>query len=412
MRASKMDTDPGPRSRLGRIARVLGICALPIVSAVLLAGPANSRKWGVWRTDTVDLAVYLRAGRALLEGGDVYNLPDSLPFLYPPFAAILAVPLSLLPFALVQIGWAALLAGTLLAVFHRFGLRGWPLSLVTAAAIPIVEPIDQTLRFGQLGVFLVGLVVLDLVGEPRILRRSGKARLLPQGVLVGLATAIKLTPGLFIVYLLLIRKFRAAVVASATMIIASLLALVIAPSTSISYWLGLARGDTGLGGSIIYLFNQSILGATTRILGYTGLGNAVGLALAAAAAIFGVIVAAQWYRQGESAMAVTLCGVATLLASPVSWSHHFVWVAPLGLLLVLQRHWPARYRTMLWCFVVWVVIAPFRALPNGDDLEQEYSWWQNLVAATTPILGMLTLVLSAVVVRRLPDPLKSPAPKP
>ena len=45
----------------------------------------------------VDLDVYVEAGRVPVAGGDFYRLPGPLQFLYPPFAALLAVPLALLP---------------------------------------------------------------------------------------------------------------------------------------------------------------------------------------------------------------------------------------------------------------------------------------------------------------------------
>jgi alpha-1,2-mannosyltransferase len=363
-----------------------------------------------WKPGIVDLGVYLKAARALLAGGDPYNLGDSLPFLYPPFAAILAVPLTWLPQTAVQIGWAMAVALTVVAILHRFGLTGWRLSLISAAAVRIVEPINQTVAFGQLGAFLVGLVLLDLVPGKRVLPLRHGRRWLPEGLLVGVATAIKLTPGLFFVYLLAIRRFRTAAVAVATMIITALLALVVAPGPSITFWSRLAHGDTGLGGSIIYEINQSVLGASTRILGYNAVGNGVGLAISALAAVLGVVAAVAWHRRGDEAAAVSLCGLATLLASPVSWSHHFVWIAPLGLLYATRSHWPSWYRIIGLLFVGWVVTAPYKFLKSGGDIEKTYHWWQNLIAAITPALGLVLLVASILVLRgRYPSGPASPA---
>src|SRR4051794_19526318 len=118
----------GTAARLGRGALV---CLLPCLVAVFIAGSS----WGAglvpWKPKQADLEVYLRAGRALSAGGDVYNLPDSLPFLYPPFAAVLAVPLTWLPHGLMQAGWAVANALTVVAVLHRLGLSGWRLSLIS-----------------------------------------------------------------------------------------------------------------------------------------------------------------------------------------------------------------------------------------------------------------------------------------
>ncbi|GAB3912626.1 alpha-(1-2)-phosphatidylinositol mannoside mannosyltransferase [Microlunatus endophyticus] len=316
-----------------RVARGIAVCLLPGLVAIFVAGTSFGAPLVPWKPGIVDLDVYLKAARALLAGTDPYNLGTSLPFLYPPFAAILAVPLTWLPHTALQMGWAVAVSLTVIAILHRLGLQGWRLSLISAAAVRVVEPINQTVAFGQLGAFLVALVLLDLVPGPRLvptprflLRWGG--RWLPEGLLVGLAAAIKLTPGLFFVYLLAIRRFRAAAVAIATMIITAVIALLIAPRASVTFWVRLAHGNSGLGSSIIYEINQSILGASTRILGYDTIGNGLGLGLSALAAVLGVAVALAWHRRGDEAAAVSLCGLATLLASPVSWSHHFVWVAP------------------------------------------------------------------------------------
>lgn len=397
----------GPRSRIRRLLGGLLTCVLPCLAAVFVAG----KSWGAglipWDPKQADLAVYLRAGQALVNGADPYDLPGSLPFLYPPFAAILAVPMTWLTHGLVAAGWAVGIGLSVVAILHRLGLSGWKLSLIAAAVIMIVEPVNQTVAFGQLGVYLVALVLLDLVAGPRAVgvpARWRRRRWLPEGVLVGLATAIKLTPGLFFVYLLAIRRFKAALVAIATMIISCALALLLAPRTSIDFWSRLLHGDSGLGNSIVYLINQSILGASTRILGYNAVGNTVGLLLAVIAAALGVIVGVVWHRRDDETMAVVLCGVATLLASPVSWSHHFVWVVPLGYLLAVRTSWPDWFRVLGWLFVGWVVVAPYKFVPSGDDRELTYSWWQEAFGAATPVLGLAVLIAAWLVAGRIPLP--------
>lgn len=408
MEVAKKIPDPHPGVH---VARGIAVCVLPCLVAIFVAGTSYGAPLVPWKPGMVDLEVYLRAGRALASGADPYHLGDSLPFLYPPFAAILAVPLTWLPHTAVQIGWSIVVALTVIAILHRLGLRGWRLSLISAAAVRVVEPINQTIAFGQLGAFLVGLVLLDLVPGPRLfpLRRHG--RWLPEGLLVGLAAAIKLTPGLFFVYLLAIRRFRAAAVAIGTMIITALIALLVAPGPSITFWGRLAHGESGLGSSIIYLINQSVLGATTRILGYNTIGNGLGLAISAAAAVLGVVVGVRWHRRGDEAAAISLCGLATLLASPVSWSHHFVWVAPLGVLYAIRTSWPVWYRIVGWLFVGWVVTAPYKFLKSGHNLELNYVWWQNLIGAVTPALGLIVLIASLLVLpgRSPSEPVSPPA---
>ena len=402
---------------VGRLLRALAVCLLPVLvglySGATTFGGGSFRPW---HPVMVDLDVYRRAGRLLLQGGDVYNLPGQLPFLYPPFAALLAVPLALLPATLVQMAWTAASSLAMLAVLFRFGLTGWGLSLVTSAVVFLVVPVSQTLAFGQLGIFLVALVLLDLAPGPRLL---GARRLLPEGTLTGLATAIKLTPAIFLLYLLLVRRRRAAATLAATFVAVSLVSAAVLPSESLTFWTRLAHGSTGLGSSIVYYVNQSVLADSIRILGLGSLATLVGLALSAVVALVGVWAAAVWHGLAEVRLAVSLCGVAGLLASPVSWLHHFVWIVPLGLCLLEGRGLspiprppggaPTPARTALpswarvigWLFIGWVMAAPFQRLPNGGNVELTYRWSQNVLASTTAVLGTALLVAAVVSGRRL-----------
>jgi len=348
----------------------------------------------------VDLEVYSRAGSVLLAGGNFYDLPGPLQFLYPPFAAVLAVPLALLPATVLQVGWTAAGALALVAILHRFGLQGWLLSVASAVAVYVVEPIVQTLAFGQLGIFLVALVVLDLVPGPRVFRR----RLLPEGVLTAIATAIKLTPAIFVLYLLAVRKYRAFLVAVITGMFVTLISAAIVPAASYEFWTRLALGDTGLGHSIIYYTNQSVMAGVVRIFGLGSAPAVVGLVLSAVVAIAGVWAAVLWHRLGDVRLAVNLCGVAGLLASPVSWLHHFVWVVPLAMSLLERRpigprRLPVWFLALGWLFVGWVFVAPFTHLPNGADVELRWSWLQHLLASITAVVG-LALLASAIMIAR------------
>ncbi len=391
-----------------RTLGAVGVCLLPVLVGLYVAATAfGGGRFVPWRPVMVDLDVYRRAGAVLLRGGDFYTLPGPLQFLYPPFAAVLAAPLALLPTALVQVGWTVAGVLALLAVLHRFGLHGWVLSLVATATVWFVEPVTETLAFGQLGIFLVALVVLDLVPGPRLRRR----RLLPEGVLTALAAAVKLTPAIFVVQLLAVRRPRAVVTAIVTGLAVTLASAAVAPAASLGFWGRLAHGDTGLGGSIIYYTNQSVMADVVRVLGL-GRGAAVlGLALSALVAALGVWAGYRWYRR-DVALAVTLCGVASLLASPVSWLHHFVWVVPLALCLVQHSRGrdaggatltplPPWFTALGWLFVGWVVASPFRRLPNGADVELRWTASQHLLASTTAVLGVALLAGAVVVAGRL-----------
>ena len=383
-----------------RLARGIGICLPPVLIALYVGATTFGGTFLPWRPVMVDLEVYRQAGAVLLAGGDFYDLPGPLQFLYPPFAAVLALPLALLPATVVQLGWTAAGALALVAILHRFGLKGWVLSLAGSAVVYLVEPVVQTLTFGQLGIFLVALVVLDLAPGPRVFSR----RLLPEGALTAVATAIKLTPAIFVVYLLLVRKFRAFWVAVVTGVVVTLISFAVVPAASYEFWTRLAHGDTGLGHSIIYYTNQSVMADIVRIFGLGQTPAIVGLVLSAAVAVAGLWAATLWHRLGDVRLAVNLCGVAGLLASPVSWLHHFVWVVPLAMSLVERRpigrrRLPTWYLALGWVFVGWIVVAPFTDLPNGADVELQWTWSQHLLASITALVG-LVLLAGAILIAR------------
>ena len=120
-------------------------------------------------------------------------------------------------------------------------------------------------------------------------------------------------------------------------------------------------------------------------------------------ALGGLWAAVLWHRLGDVRLAVTLCGLAGLLASPVSWLHHFVWVVPFAVCLAdgfrpasrpvddriaPPAVLPAGFLALGWVFVGWVAAAPFRRLPNGADVELQWTWSQHLLASVTAILGV------------------------
>jgi alpha-1,2-mannosyltransferase len=390
---------------MARIGRGVGICLLPVLMALWVG--ATSFPGGTalpWRPVMVDLDVYRLAGRVLLDGGNFYQLPGPLPFLYPPFAALLAVPLAVLPVAGVQIGWTIAGALMIVALLHRWGQTGWRLSLWSTAMVFAVVPVSQTLAFGQLGIVLVALVALDLAPGPRVLRGR---RILPEGVLTGVAATLKLTPMIFVLYLLAVRRWRAALTATLTAGALTVLAAIILPRESLDFWTRLAHGDTGLGHSLIYYTNQSVYADFVRAFTLAPAGSVLGLLASAAVVALGVWAAAVWHRAGEVRFAVVLCGVASLLASPVSWLHHFVWIVPLAFSLVelVARRPPVVPGWLLvlgWVFVGWVIVSPFRRLPNGGDLELQWTAGQHLLASVTAVLGVVLLLAAALVGRRQP----------
>ena len=183
-----------------------------------------------------------------------------LPFTYPPFAAVVMVPLALLPAWLAAALWtgASVAALAAVVVVVRRALDrpapGWLVALLTGGALAL-EPVWQNLTFGQVNLLLMLAVLVDLVGPER--RWSG--------VLVGIAAGVKLTPLVFVVLLVLVGRRTAAgraVLAFAGTVAVGFVAM---PGSAATYWTdGLL--DAGRVGPPALAHNQSAYGALTRLL--------------------------------------------------------------------------------------------------------------------------------------------------
>lgn len=225
---------------VGSLALAIGVAAW---SAAIT--DADVHAFVRWDPAMADFEVYIRAARSFVAREPLYAATEGQwPFLYPPFAAILALPLGLFPRGAVQFAWLATTVAGLMALLHRLGLRGWHVAFATMICIFVAGPIRSTIGLGQVSVLLMVMCLLDvaprrglvaswLAGHPRLSRLlGGRDRLLPAGILIGIATAIKLTPGLFIPLLWFSGRRRTAIVATITTVAACLLGFVVSPRQS------------------------------------------------------------------------------------------------------------------------------------------------------------------------------------
>lgn len=373
-----------------------GKLALPLLAGLVswLVPLAFQDGWP--EVGMADFMIYLDGARTAAEGGQLYR-DGSHAFVYPPIAAVLFWPFTLGPAIVWKVVWAV--AGWLgvIAVVHRMGLRSWPASVVSAAVIATCTPVTLGTDLGQIQLLLTCAVVLDLVPGPELPGPVGRAarRLpLPQGWLVGLMTAIKLTPGLFIVHLLLQRRWKPALVASVSAAAFTLVGFLVYPQYSLDYWRRLLQtGSVGFSSDPIYLDNQSFEGATLRLFRLDEVGDVLGTVLSVLTVLVGLAAAYALVRAGHEAPAVAVVGIATALASPVSWTHHYAWIVPLAVALV-THHATRPVATAGAVFIVWVWLAPYRALPSGGMVELDYTRAEAALGAVTPLLGLLLLLAS------------------
>ena len=315
-----------------------------------------------------DLHVYRYGGHGLLDQWSVYSSDDPVtgyPFTYPPFAAIVMAPLTLLPGWLAAALWtgasAACLATTVAVVRRSLGVPtpGWLLVLVCAGSL-CLEPVWQNLSFGQINLILMLAVLVDLVRPER--RWSG--------VLIGIAAGLKLTPLVFVVLLVLVGHRAAAARALLAFAGTVLVGLVAIPGAT-TYWTdGLL--DPSRVGPPALAHNQSVYGALTRLLDESP-PTWLWVAVAGPIAVALLLVAAAWWRRGERVLGTCLGALAMLLASPVSWSHHWVWAVPVALVLWERSRWGA----VLWTVVF--VARPIVWPPWGQGRELDWRWFEHLV---------------------------------
>src|SRR6266536_2672347 len=265
---------------LGALAWIAALAAIwPLVRGYLTSVPDQRM---------VDLNVYRTSGLSVLQGQPLYTVltppPQLLPFTYPPAAALFAVPLALLPWSAAQLAWVPFVYVPLAVIFwfafapllrrvSPVPLRAAVFAVIFAAGAYLF-PMRDEMRFGQVDTVLLALAVADCAARsPRW----------PRGVLVGLATAIKLVPGVFIVYLWLSGRRRAA-------------------GTS----------------------NQSLRGILLRVFLPGQAPGALWAAVVVLAAVAGFAVARRLALQHREMEGIAVTALLGVLLSPVSWIHHYL----------------------------------------------------------------------------------------
>jgi alpha-1,2-mannosyltransferase len=256
----------------------------------------------------------------------------------------------------------------------------WAATAFCSAALLWIEPVQATLHFGQINLFVALLVLADL---------SRRIRWLPPGLLIGLAAGIKLVPGLFIVYLLLAGRGRAAVTATAVFAGTVLAGFVVAPGQADAYWTKFAL-DSGRVGQVAHVSNQSLLGLVSRLAGGPGLGRAIWLPIAIGVGAVGVTIAATLHRRGMRLYGALACACTGLLVSPVSWNHHWVWAAPIAVALG-HRMWQRRSAWLAAGLACWMAVFASRIIwrvPRSFGREYRWTGWQYVAGNAYVLAGI------------------------
>ncbi|MDG4804059.1 glycosyltransferase 87 family protein [Micromonospora sp. WMMD980] len=338
---------PAPRVVLGvdqRIAVRIGVLAAVSYAAWLAIG-AFGRPYNFF-----DMKIYHGAVVWWASGNELYDFvapSTTLGFTYPPFAGLLMLPMAWLPVdaagsvnALASIGaLAVVLAALLRPIVDRLG---WSLWFTVGIATPLavaIEPSRETLGYGQVNLLLFALIMADLVGLRWRARRGTHhetaetplARFVYggawAGVGIGLATAVKLTPALFIGYLMLTRQWRAAWIAVATAVGVTLATFGAVGAESRTYFTDVLWQTERVGAADMTA-NQSLAGLLARLYDSIETPGLLWLAFSVLVLALGLSRAISARADGDELTAFTLVGLTANVISPISWSHHLVWVIP------------------------------------------------------------------------------------
>ncbi|WP_169509078.1 glycosyltransferase family 87 protein [Actinopolyspora mortivallis] len=371
------------------------------VSLGLIALSVVALGWELWTRVSVqefwpDHDVYRRAVDAWLHGENVMpssspiTNEDPLPWVYPPFALLTLAPLAVLPLK-VDITLLYLLnTAALVVTFHLVLRRVWgsgdrlfcfALSLVLARASLFLGPVSGCFAQGQINIVLMGMVVADcLTRNPRW----------PRGMLIGLAAAVKIIPGAFVLLFLMRKNFRAAGTAVATGALATLAGFVIAFEASVKYWFTQGPAASAFGSPL--RSNQTVLAVLNRTDLPAGL--QISLWLLACVVLGGVTV--YCVRNSSDTLSVMTIGLVALLISPTSWSNHWVWLAPTVLFMVVYglKNYSKLWLSLSVLSVSVIFWSPFGRLPLDRDLMLNLSPVDQFRAASFVVLGFLVVALA------------------
>jgi alpha-1,2-mannosyltransferase len=312
---------PLPEMRGVRVAVVLvGVAALVVYVLPGLSAPAAH--WPLW-----DVRVYWWGGQQAAAGGGALYAPGApFNFTYPPFAAMLfglgaGAPVGAMKIALTAGSLVALpvLCGQALATS---GVRRRPEIIFAVSALALhTWPVAYTLHLGEINLILAALIGTDLLW-----RRDGAWW---QGIATGLAAGVKLTPLIFVAYLLLTGRVRAAVTAVATFAVTIAAGFIWLPAQSRTFWLSGVFYNQSRIGNPANPSDQSLSGAVARLAGTGDPPRLWWLVAVLTAGLAGLAVAVWAHRRGYRMAGFLCCAVTGLLVSPISWTHHWVWAVPL-----------------------------------------------------------------------------------
>ncbi|MER0093097.1 glycosyltransferase 87 family protein [Corynebacterium sp. KPL2838] len=285
----------------------------------------------IWRVP-LDLKIYWLAGGEVADGANLYDNAyiGDLPFTYPPFAGTLFKWISALAddplIILWQGGTILALLAVILMVFHERGLKlspfTWVVAILLVLCAPAVEPMYGTLFYGQINVFLMFLVALDVIPKKWAL----------PGIGIGLAAGLKLTPAFMGLVLLFQRRWWQAVISVLTFAVTVAIGFVTIPDAGV-FWTDAIFNSSRVG-EHTNPGAQSIRSVMVRAWGIDG--GWMWLAAVAVVFVLTCLALRTAMKHKNNSAAMSIAGISACLVSPFSWYHHWVWIFPLAIVVLIS----------------------------------------------------------------------------
>lgn len=316
--------------RAGALALAAGFAGL-ILHAVLIPVTAPSRLGLI--NNGMDLVVYREGAQAVVDAHPLYSgLPDQ--FTYPPFAALVFLPLTFVGEAIARQIWLVVSCAALFLTVWRclrvLGYRRDRPTMLLCIGLSLlaieVDAVRGALTWGQISIDLMAILIWDLTRPPGARRR---------GWSVGVAAGMKLMAVVFLPYLLLTRQWRAAATAAGVAAATIVAGFVLLPGDSREYWTHAAYQVRRVGHPDD-VTNHSVKGVLANLYSPESVPAWAWLFGAGLAGIVGLLAAVSAHRRGWVLLPVTILGMASCVVSPLAWGHQWVWFVPLLILLLHQ----------------------------------------------------------------------------
>lgn len=276
----------------------------------------------------------------------------------------------------------------------------------------LIEPVELNNGFAQINVIILALVFFDLM--PR-------KRLLPQGTLLGVAAAIKLSPLAMGLFFLVRRDLRAIVVAGVSAVACTVLAALVRWDATVEFFSTTLRGmgtESEFGVNTAYQSNSSIKGVIMRFFNSQELLDAHGTLVNVLWLVFSLLLIGlgAWLmiallRRDLVVDAIMVNATVMLLISPVSWSHHWVWltlIIPLAAwrcVTLLPRPWFLGTVLAVWS---WLLLTNPPKWWYGDAIDVfALSIVQKVLVSDFVWLALLSWIGLALALRAVPPSVTS-----